>query len=275
MGRPVYRIVALRMGEFDTDRASMLLGTDFGTPLRIPFNAFAVDGGSERVIIDTGVHDPAWVNERVGPYRRQEDEDMAPALRRAVGWKPEDVEVVINTHLHYDHCGRNAHFTRARFYVHAAEWEAAAEPLPSQRVFYLPSLYDRSAVDFFAWRFVYGVQEVLPGIVVFPTPGHSVGHQSVAVNTVEGLVVVTGDAANMLDNLTLNVVPGIIADVAAGFRSLAAIRRIADAVVPGHDPRIHKYQDSDFPRVERHAGGSPAATPGVSPRAALSPHSTA
>lgn len=274
MTRPVYRIVALRMGEFDTDRASMLLGTDFGTRLRIPFNAFAVDGGPERVVIDTGVHDAAWVNRMVGPYRRGEDEDVAPALLRAVGWKPEDVEVVINTHLHYDHCGRNAQFTRARFYVHAAEWEAAADPVPSQRVFYLSSLYDRSAVDFFAWKLVYGVQEVLPGIVVFPTPGHSVGHQSVAVNTAEGLVVVAGDAANLLDNLSLNVVPGIIVDVAAGYRSLAAIRRIADAVIPGHDPRIRKYQESGFPRVERHPEGSAVSASG-GPRPTPSPDSTA
>jgi N-acyl homoserine lactone hydrolase len=244
-----YTIIALRMGELETDRASLLLGTDFGTRLRIPFNAFAIDGGPERVVVDTGVHDVSWVNSVIGPFTRGADEHITGALREAVGWNPADVEIVINTHLHYDHCGQNGLFTRARFYVHAAEWEAGQAPVPNQRLFYVKSLYDRSAVDLFAWKWTYGMQEVLPGIIVFPTPGHSAGHQSIAVRTTEGVVVIAGDAANMLDNLTLNVPAGIVADVQASYRSLEAIRAVADGVIPGHDPRIEKYQSSDFPKL--------------------------
>ncbi len=92
-----------------------------------------------------------------------------------------DIQVVINCHLHFDHCGNNRLFLDARFLVQTAEWDAAQAP----------NYTIREAFDFPGAHIelVQGEAQVLPGLSVIPTPGHAPGHQSVVVETPEGRVV--------------------------------------------------------------------------------------
>ena len=103
---------------------------------------------------------------------------------------PGDIDLVINTHLHFDHCGQNAVFK------HAACWVQRAE-LARSKV-QEPELYDW--FDFMNARFelLDGDTEVVPGVSIITTPGHTSGHQSVVVSTgggVGGSEVLIGDAA--------------------------------------------------------------------------------
>jgi N-acyl homoserine lactone hydrolase len=102
----------------------------------------------------------------------------------------EDVVAVVNTHLHFDHCGGNRLFAGSGvpIYVQRAEREAAREP-----DYTVPEW-----VEFPGARYVEldGGAEIVPGLRVLPTPGHSAGHQSVLVDTQDGLVVVAGDVAH-------------------------------------------------------------------------------
>ena len=127
------------------------------------------------VLIDTGLIDstPAL------------DQEWSP--RFAPDAVPRDVVCVINTHLHFDHCGGNRLFAGTPIYVQRLEREAArAED------YTIPEW-----VDFVGATYVEleGEHEVLPGLRVVPTPGHTPGHQSVLVETDDGLVVVAGDVA--------------------------------------------------------------------------------
>ena len=102
---------------------------------------------------------------------------------------PRDVLCVINTHLHFDHCGGNRLFPGVPIHVQAREL-ADARTEPDEHTV-------TSWVDFDGAAYVEhdGEAEVLPGVRLLPTPGHTRGHQAVLVDTPEGLVVLGGDVA--------------------------------------------------------------------------------
>jgi N-acyl homoserine lactone hydrolase len=85
---------------------------------------------------------------------------------------------------------------------------------------------------------VNGVADIAPGVRVVPTPGHTPGHQSVAVDTADGVVVIAGDCANCMENIVDATPVGIVHETAAELASLRRIRQIADFVIPGHDPNV-------------------------------------
>jgi N-acyl homoserine lactone hydrolase len=103
-----------------------------------------------------------------------------------------------------------------------------------------------------------GESELLPGITVFPTPGHSPGHQSVAVNTEGGVHVIAGDAVFSYDNLEPAddnlkfTIMGRFMDIVASWRSMEEIVRRADVVLPGHDIRVMDFEV--YPRKGHEAG---------------------
>jgi N-acyl homoserine lactone hydrolase len=100
---------------------------------------------------------------------------------------PGDIDLVINTHLHFDHCGQNAVFKHAPFYIQSAELDRARRESSALADWF----------DFMDARFelLNGDAEILPGLSVVTTPGHTSGHQSVLVSTDNGVEVLIGDAA--------------------------------------------------------------------------------
>jgi N-acyl homoserine lactone hydrolase len=98
---------------------------------------------------------------------------------------PRDVACVINTHLHFDHCGGNRLFAGVPIHVQRAEREAARQP-----DYTIPEWVEFEGATYVEHD---GEAEIVPGVRVVPTPGHSPGHQSVLVDTEDGLVVAAGD----------------------------------------------------------------------------------
>ncbi|MFB5192851.1 N-acyl homoserine lactonase family protein [Alicyclobacillus fastidiosus] len=243
----MWKVTALKMGELTVAKASITYDRDYGQSIVIPIWAAAITGGGYNILVDTGVHDVDWVTEHVSPCRRADDEGMVAALKKGPGWAPEDVDIVINTHLHYDHIGNNRLFPNARFIVQEREWQAAHNPIPSQRGIYLPELFD--SIDYFSWNFVNGEEEIVPGIKVFLTPGHSDGHQSVLVKTDQGTLCVSGDVSNLLENIRENVPAGILTSTKDIFESMDRVRSKAEYIFPGHEPSIRKFQTGDFPTI--------------------------
>ena len=128
-----------------------------------------------RILVDTGMIDST----------PELDEDWHPTIYP--DRIPREVALVINTHLHFDHCGGNRLFSGIPIYVQRRELEAAREP----------DYTIREWVEFDGATYVEldGEAEIVPGVRVLPTPGHTPGHQSVLVDTDDGLVVVAGDVA--------------------------------------------------------------------------------
>ncbi|MFY4775134.1 N-acyl homoserine lactonase family protein [Metabacillus sp. RGM 3146] len=248
-----WKATALKMGELYVEKSSLTYQKDIGEHLWIPMWATALSEGGYNVLIDTGIHDLKWVEDNIGPCRQQFDETIVEALKRGVGWSPEDVDIVINTHLHYDHSGNNKVFKNARFVVQKKEWEAAQNPIPCQDSIYFKELFDAKAVNYFNLSFVDGEEEIVPGIKVFLTPGHSEGHQSVLVNTEEGILCVAGDVSNLLENIYENVPAGILTCTKEIYGSMEEVRKRAEFILPGHEYLIKKYQSSNFPSIKKSA----------------------
>lgn len=247
-----WSVKVLRLGEFVVFKEQLTVGKGLGSEIRIPALAYALSSGERKILVDTGVRDLAWMEKTFVPpitTFKGPEEHMEHVLSQQLGWRPEEVDTVIHTHLHFDHCGADHLFRNAIFVLQREEWDFAFQPIAAQDAIYVRSLYDHRSVDYFNWHFAAGEEEVARGIIVFPTPGHTPGHQSILVDTEAGALCITGDICNLTENLIENLLPGISVDNEDVLRSYGEIRKRARYIVPSHDPTIEPFQTDGFPCV--------------------------
>lgn len=149
-----------------------------------PVLAFLIRHAQGIVLVDTGVGEGnTWVEENYLPRVRPIKDAIFGARVDA-----DAVNLVVNTHLHFDHAGQNSAFPEITTLIQDAEWEVVWED----------DYTVRDWVDFPDANYVRisGDMEIAPGLRVLSTPGHSPGHQSVAVDTDDGLVLIVGQAAH-------------------------------------------------------------------------------
>jgi N-acyl homoserine lactone hydrolase len=251
---PEYKVTALRMGTLGADRSALLHGVEPGVSVDVPVFAAAIEGDGRRILVDTGIGDPAWVRENLGPCEQTPEETLPGALD-GIGWDAEDVDVVVNTHLHYDHVGYNHLFPGKGILVSKVEWEATATPIgPQQAILYAAREWLTPPLGSFDYAIVTAdYHDVAPGVRLIATPGHSLGHQSVLVNTAAGVLCVVGDAVNVEENFTTATPGGIHVSIADSIASMERIAREAHAVLMAHDPRLEANQDEGFPAPGAHS----------------------
>jgi glyoxylase-like metal-dependent hydrolase (beta-lactamase superfamily II) len=155
--------------------------------IRLALTCLLVRTGRESVLIETGIGDKYDAK-----FADIYGIDHGPSLLddlRSHGLEPGQIDVVINSHLHFDHCGWNTRreggrgvstFPRARYYIQRGEWEHALAPTERDRASYIES-YFRAAEG--QTTFVEGDQEVVPGIRVQVVPGHTRNLQAVWVES--------------------------------------------------------------------------------------------
>lgn len=247
----LWKVKVLVLGHHTLDKSGLTHNSGVGQIIDIPLISVAIYNDEHNIVVDTGQHDAKWVTEHMLPATTTPEEEMPTILKNAMGWELDDVDTVINTHLHFDHCGNNKLFKKAKFVVDKREWEYGFDPLPHQRRLYMPELFDTKAVNFFDWKFVEGDTELYPGIYLLSTPGHTPGHLSVLVNTEEGTLCIAGDVCNMVENINNNVVSNLVISPEQMLHSLKRMRWASDVIIPGHDPIIKQYQTGDFPKVNK------------------------
>jgi N-acyl homoserine lactone hydrolase len=188
------------------------------------------------ILFDTGLH-PVHADRPDATFGPQpsmtvamEHADAVVSRLAAIGVKPDDVNIVVNSHLHFDHAGNNGAFPNATFVVQG-EHLAFAKGKPN-----FPGVYwDIPELTYVPAA---GRSRVAKGVEVVPTPGHAPGHQSLIVDLAEtGRVVLTGDAAFTRANLERGEIPAM--DQVAAKESLALIRSLVkddlDRVFTSHD----------------------------------------
>lgn len=202
------RVALIQAGRFRSD-AGALLGVvprmmwgklvadeiDHDHRLLQALNCLLVETPSGRVLVETGIGDR--ITEKGRQMRRYEGTWILPSLE-AAGFAADSVDAIVVSHLHYDHAGGvlksdgSLAFPRAKFVAQRAEWEIAMGMNPRLMASYdqpelrlIRDLGLQSASD--------GDAEILPGVSVFATGGHSAGHQGVIVRGSEQTLAFFGD----------------------------------------------------------------------------------
>lgn len=153
---------------------------------------------------------------------------------------PDDVDVVVLTHLHFDHAVNARFFTRARVLVSRAEYDYALASV-RQRPYGDPYVVDdpEGMLGRLKTELVDAEGPVAPGVSLLLSPGHTPGMLSVVAETARGRVAIVSDAAKSVSELlTRQVFPSAGMDGAAATRSIQRFLGIADWIVPGHDRQV-------------------------------------
>jgi len=222
-------------------------------------NVALIESGGKRVLVDTGMGD-RWSEKEVRMYGIDRSTTLLGGLRTR-GLGPEDIDVVVNTHLHFDHAGGNTRregegmvptFPRARYLVQRGEWEDARHPHERSRASYREDDFvpvaQAGQLDL-----IDGETEVAPGVQAVPVGGHTMHHQMVVVQSGGETLVVPTDLLPTASHLPLPFVMGYDLFPVA---TLEAKRRLLHAAVEG-GWRILFYHDARTPvgRVRREGDG--------------------
>ena len=155
--------------------------------LRVGLNSLLVRTGRHTVLIETGVGNK--LAEKL--VRIYEPEAKLLGALTAASVAPDEIDIVINTHLHFDHCGWNTQrqgdhivptFPKAKYYVQEGEWRHARQQHERDRVSYLTENYD-PLVESGQMHLLHGDMEIVPGVVVKVFSGHTRNMQAVLLTS--------------------------------------------------------------------------------------------
>lgn len=246
MDRNSLSIHPLHLGSLASfDKSIFTLGRNQGTKLDFPCIAWVILGGEKAVLVDTGPCDPDWASKYHRPIKKTASQDIKEALTK-VGLSPGDIEIVIFTHLHWDHCFNLDHFSEATFVLQKSEVEYAVSPLPSDTKVYevgIPGVQPPWMKVFGNIRLIEGDQEILPGIRVLHLPGHTPGCQGVVVQTLDGPWVIAGDNVPLYENWegdgALDHIPsGVYQNLYDYFNSVRRLEKYGNKILPSHDEKV-------------------------------------
>jgi glyoxylase-like metal-dependent hydrolase (beta-lactamase superfamily II) len=224
-----YTIYPLVVGARDVDLGVMTYLQNYGKRIWLPMYVFYLEGGDKKILVDTGLDQfrvPPEVGQKYGFEVMEFDDALA-----SVGLKPEDIEIIINTHLHDDHCANNLRCPNATIYVQQAEIDAMNNPHPLDYRYFPELIEGLNVVP------LHGEAEIVDGVRVIPSPGHTPGGQSVLVNTSAGTALITGFCCNG-HNFPKDgsvICPGIHLSAVEVYESARRARELADILLPIHD----------------------------------------
>lgn len=175
------------------------------------------------------------------PYRagaKPDADPITPGLAK-LGLSPQDIDIVILTQLHFDHCALAHLFTKAKFVVQRTELQSALYSPPTAQI----PFYHKQQFEKLDFKVVEGDTKITDGVWAIYTPGHTPGGQSVVVDTPKSRVIIAGLCTIQMNfeppapysSIWPVITPGIHSDVEQSYRSLLRIKTMADTPVAPHD----------------------------------------
>jgi glyoxylase-like metal-dependent hydrolase (beta-lactamase superfamily II) len=238
-----YKIHPIVVGTKAFDKSMMTYQFGYGEPYTIPIYCWYLEGGEKKILVDTGEYSPLQSKERenaIGGKIYKFEEGLA-----LWGLKPEDIDIVIHTHLHNDHCENDDKCVNATFYIHEKELERAHNPHPLDFRYmedYILDIEKRGQIIKLT-----GDAEIVPGISVIHTPAHTEGGLSVVVDTTQGKAIITGFCLIMenfsppprIKAMEMEVIPpGTHVNVYEAYDIVLKVRDMADILLPLHEPKF-------------------------------------
>lgn len=235
-----YRIAPLPLSIIELDMSVFTYRFNFGKKIRVPNISWYIEGADKHILVDTSA-DAKLATEFRG-FPAEEITSFEEGLT-GLGLTPADIDIVVQTHLHWDHCGNTHKCKNAQVIVQEDELQFAFAPHPI-----LAPGYKKDLLKDVNFMVVRGNHEVLPGIELIPTPGHTPGGQSVVVATERGKAVITGfccvnenfgppeGVSQEIREITPVITPGVHLNAVEAFESILFIKRLADIPIPHHEP---------------------------------------
>jgi len=232
----------LDVGDIELDASFLTWQTGCGTKVWAPTTAWLVLGAGKPVLVDSSFRSVEDAKAQQGLVCRRSPEQELPAQLAKHGLKPEDIGLLVHTHVHMDHAGQDHLVPNARILAQRRELQNAAAP-----DMYPAPFYDRLNVA----RLVHehwprvdlldGEAEIAPGIRCVPMPGHTPAHQAVYVATASGTAIIAGDAAMTVRfNTNKGIAPGFFDDMAQTMAGLRRLVRDGTHILPTHDDEVFR-----------------------------------
>ena len=216
------RVTSLTDGKFRLDGGAMfgvvprnlwqkLNPPDDQNRVQLRINPLLIQLGDQNILVETGFWDRGGAKFDA-IYAVERDETVFGGLRRA-GLTPSDIHLVINTHLHFDHAGRNVTgegqptFPRAAYVVQAQELHDATHANERNRASYLEE-YIQPIERAGLFQTTQGEAELLPGLSVIPLPGHNLGQQGVRLHSEGETLIFVADLVPTLAHAPLPYIMG-------------------------------------------------------------------
>ena len=237
-----YKIHPIVVGTKVFDKSMMTYQHGYGTQYTIPIYCWYIAGSEQTVIVDTGEMQPIQSAEReenIGGKIYTFEEGLAK-------WNltPEDVDIVIHTHLHNDHCENDYKCVNAKFYIHEKELESIHNPHPLDFRYledYIEDIEENGQIEI-----VSDDIEILPGISLLHTPAHTEGGLSILIDTLDGKAIITGFCVIMenlfppkeIKAMEMDVIPpGTHINAYEAYDILQKTKNMADIIIPLHEPK--------------------------------------
>ncbi len=233
-----HRIRPLIITQQDGPMPGMTYLSGFGETGTFNGYIWYIEGPKENIIVDTG--GKAETIRMLGLSAR--DIQTPENALSKLGLRCEDIDTVILTHLMFDHFENAGKYQNARFVVQKKELDYARNPHPLMQFFYLPI---QNLLDEVNFDIVEGDKEIVEGVEVLLTPGHSPGSQSVAIETEKGTAVITGFCCtneNFTETFLPVTPPGIHANATQAYDSMLKVKEIADIIIPLHESTFAKKE---------------------------------
>lgn len=239
----LYKIHPIVMGTKIFDKSMMTYQYGSGETYTIPIYCWYLEGGDRKILVDTGEMKPIQSEERegnIGGKIYTFEEGLA-----LWGLRPEDIDVVIHTHLHNDHCENDYKCINAVFYVHEKELERIHEPHPLDYRYledYILEAEEKGQI-----KTLSGDADILPGIRVIHTPAHTEGGLTVLVDTEAGKAAITGFCViqenffppKAITAMEMEVIPpGTHVNVYEAYDILTRVKALAEILLPLHEPKF-------------------------------------
>jgi len=228
--------------------------------IRFPCYAVLVEHADGLYMFDTG-YDHAHVM-AVLPFEKpqQTPDQTVPGMLAKIGKKPSDINYVINSHYHFDHCGGNRHLSEACTVCHAKELDACSCFQPFEALGYSDLSFDTKLeqdrdkragkqvpaeppLDIYTPKYetVTGDQEIAKGLWLFETPGHTAGHISMMVELANRRpMLFTADACYSQKNMDMMCISSFHLDPVASLDSMKRLKQLAEKydaeLFYSHDP---------------------------------------
>lgn len=238
-----YKIHPIVLGTKVFDKSMMTYQFASGQRYTIPIYAWYLEGPGQKILVDTGEMHPIQSESReadIGGKIHTLEEGLG-----RWGLSPEDIDVVIHTHLHNDHCENDYKCINAEIYVHRKEIEHIHNPHPLDYRYiedYIEDVEENGQL-----KIIDKTTEILPGIECVHTPAHTEGGLTIFIDTPSGRAAITGfcvidenfNPPAEIKAMEMEVIPpGTHVNAYEAYDIMLTVQKKAHILLPLHEPRF-------------------------------------